>query len=160
ASDKRYYKRHNFKSVPMEDYEINDVRGRRRRLDPLILFEVGFYRDFISVFDIVNIGNVAAEDVTFDFSEKLPWPDSKPLPEQLSKGIRRLGRKQRLRFRYFTSFDILSGKSGSPLEFTVKVSYFHPELNGRTADEWPINFEAYRDSMHVRSEMLAEAKEA
>lgn len=28
ASDKRYYKRFNFQSVPMEDYEIRDVMGR------------------------------------------------------------------------------------------------------------------------------------
>ena len=28
ASDKRYYKRFNFESVPMEDYEIRDVMGR------------------------------------------------------------------------------------------------------------------------------------
>jgi schlafen family protein len=160
ASDKRYYKRHNFKSVPMEDYEISDVRSRRRRLDPLVSFEVGFYRDFISVFDVVNVGNVTAEDVTFEFSEKIPWPDDKPLPPSLLNGIRRLAPKQRLRFRYFTSFDILSGTSGSPLEFSVKVSYFHPELNGRTTDEWPVNFEAYRESMHLRSEMEAEVKEA
>lgn len=158
ASDKRYYKRHNFKSQPMEDYEINDVRGRRRRVDALVSFEVGFYQDFVSVFDIINVGNVAAEDVTFEFSESIPWPDNKPSP--LSRGIRRLAPKQRLRFRYFTSYDILNGRSGSPLEFSVKVSYFHPELNSRTSDEWPVNFEAYRDSMHFRSEMEAELKNA
>ena len=28
ASDNRYYKRHNLKSMPMEDYEIRDVRNR------------------------------------------------------------------------------------------------------------------------------------
>jgi hypothetical protein len=160
TTDKRYYKRHNFKSVPMEDYEINDVRNRRRRLDPLVSFEVGFYRDFITVFDIANVGNVVAEDVTFEFSVPIHWPDNNPMPLALAKGIRRLAPKQRLRFRYFTSFDILSGKSGDPLEFSVKVSYFHPELNARTSDDWPVNFEAYRDSMHQRSEMQAEAKEA
>lgn len=31
ASDKRYYKRFNFTSVPMEDYEIRDVRNRQQR---------------------------------------------------------------------------------------------------------------------------------
>jgi hypothetical protein len=35
ASDKKYYKRYNFRSAPMEDYEINDVRNRR----PLNIFE-------------------------------------------------------------------------------------------------------------------------
>jgi len=31
ASDKRYYKRSNYASVPMEDYEIQDVRNRREK---------------------------------------------------------------------------------------------------------------------------------
>jgi len=31
ASDKRYYKRFNFSSVPMEDYEVRDIRNRQRR---------------------------------------------------------------------------------------------------------------------------------
>jgi len=30
AKDYRYYKRHNFQSVPMEDYEIRDVMSRKR----------------------------------------------------------------------------------------------------------------------------------
>jgi hypothetical protein len=34
ASDHRYYKRHNFKSVPMEDYEVRDVA--RRSAGPLL----------------------------------------------------------------------------------------------------------------------------
>jgi hypothetical protein len=159
ASDKRYYKRHNFKSVPMEDYEISDVRHRRQQRKPLVVFETGFYRDFITVFDIANIGEVVAENVTFEFSEPLPWPDNKPMPESLSKGISRLAPKQRLRFRYFASHELLSGKNG-PLEFSVRVSYFHTELNARISEEWPVNFRAYQDSMHQRSEMQADAKEA
>jgi hypothetical protein len=39
ASDKKYYKRHNFKSAPMEDYEINDVRSRPKRVPPLVTFD-------------------------------------------------------------------------------------------------------------------------
>lgn len=159
SADKRYYKRHNFKSLPMEDYEVNDVRNRRRQVDPLVFFEVGFYRDFISVFDIANVGTVPAEDITFEFSVPLHWPDNKAMPLTLSKGIRRLAPKQRLRFRYFTSPEILGGKCGNPLEFNVTVSYFHPGFGVRIRDEWPVNFEAYRDSMHQRSEMQAETRE-
>ncbi len=159
ASDKRYYKRHNFKSVPMEDYEIADVRNRRQRHKPLVSFETGFYRDFITFFDIANIGEVVAENVTFEFSEQLPWPNNKPMPESLSKGISRLAPRQRLRFRYFATHELLGGNNG-PLEFSVRISYFHTELNARIAEEWPINFRAYQDSMHQRSEMQAEVKDA
>ncbi len=39
------------------------------------------------------------------------------------------------------------------------VSYFHPELDCRISDVWPVNFEAYRDSMHQRSEVVSEISE-
>lgn len=46
ASDKRYYKRFNFQSVPMEDYEIRDVMGRlqhaRIELEFAILTRITF----------------------------------------------------------------------------------------------------------------------
>lgn len=41
ASDKKYYKRHNFSSVPMEDYEVRDVMNRHLKpvveVEPLII---------------------------------------------------------------------------------------------------------------------------
>jgi hypothetical protein len=38
ASDKRYYKRFNFHSVPMEDYEVRDVRNRK--VEPIVIAEI------------------------------------------------------------------------------------------------------------------------
>jgi len=38
ATDLRYYKRHNFESVPMQDHEIRDIN--RRRVHPVILTEL------------------------------------------------------------------------------------------------------------------------
>jgi len=57
ATDWRYYKRFNFQSVPMEDYEIRDVMGRRQHPKIELDFEVeittqeyteGFYRKPVS----------------------------------------------------------------------------------------------------------------
>ena len=48
ASDKRYYKRYNFKSAPMEDYEIKDIANRRTAFRPLILVDT-FIRHSIVV---------------------------------------------------------------------------------------------------------------
>lgn len=52
ALDKRYYKRRNFKSEPMEDYEIRDVMGRLQH--PKI--EIGFRIEIDSVQDGSWIG--------------------------------------------------------------------------------------------------------
>jgi Putative DNA-binding domain len=40
AKDKRYYKRYNFESVPMEDYEIKDIINRMNKTDIKISFEI------------------------------------------------------------------------------------------------------------------------
>jgi hypothetical protein len=40
AKDKRYYKRYNFESVSMEDYEIKDIINRANKTDIEITFEV------------------------------------------------------------------------------------------------------------------------
>ena len=40
APDKKYYKRFNFQSVPMEDYEIGDLRNRRKFLPPLVNVDI------------------------------------------------------------------------------------------------------------------------
>ncbi len=97
--DHKYYKRHNFMSVPMEDYEINDVRSRRKRHEPLVTFDVGFYREFQITFDVTNAGQVVAEDVRFVFSPPIQWPENRPMPHAFTQGIRRLAPKQRIRYR-------------------------------------------------------------
>jgi hypothetical protein len=40
AHDKRYYKRFNFESIPMDDYEIRDLRNRRERPELKVYCEV------------------------------------------------------------------------------------------------------------------------
>lgn len=40
ALDKRYYKRYNFESVAMENYEIKDILNRQRHPDIIIEFEI------------------------------------------------------------------------------------------------------------------------
>lgn len=159
ASDKRYYKRHNFKSVPMEDYEINDVRNRRKHVPPLLTFQVGEYRRAVATFDVANVSDVVAEEVQFEFPEKFPWPLQPQMPPLFSKGIFKFPPKQSFRFLVCEFWNILSGKSGVPLEFSVRISYYHPEAGTRVTDEWPVNFAAYEHSSAVRPEMEEQAKD-
>jgi hypothetical protein len=159
SADKKYYKRHNFKSEPMEDYEISDVRSRRKRLSPLISFEIGEWRRFVAAFDVGNVSDLVAEDVQFEFTATLPWPNNREEPSLFAKGMSKFPPKQRFRFLYFPFHEILSQKSGVPLEFSVRISYYHPDSASRVTDVWPVNFAAYEHSMAIRPEIEEQAKD-
>jgi hypothetical protein len=154
AADRRYYKRHNFKSDPMEHYEIADVRNRRNVFPPLVSFRTDIYGRTIVMFDVENIGTIVAQDVRFEFSPSLPWPDG-AIPPALDEGIAYLQPRQKLRFRYFQTWEILTGKCPSPIEFTVRVSYTRGGSNVRVTDEFAVNFSMYRGAMVVQSDEQA-----
>lgn len=67
ASDKRYYKRYNFMSVAMEDYEVKDVINRQ--MNPILKVEVEpsstiFYDDLLSIpFFLSNSSIKMAKDI-------------------------------------------------------------------------------------------------
>jgi predicted HTH transcriptional regulator len=87
AKDKKYYKRFNFNSEPMEDYEINDVRTRRRNVPPLVSFDVEIKDRTLVLFVIKNIGQVPALDVSFKFFQELTWHNKEKPPSLFTRGI-------------------------------------------------------------------------
>jgi hypothetical protein len=113
APDRRFYKRHNFKSEPMEEYEINDVRNRRERVSPLVTLEIFDYRRLVAAFDVSNISELVVEDVEFAFPSDLPWT-KRGKPPLFTNGIRRFAPKQQFRFLYFPFPEILNGDSQIP----------------------------------------------
>ncbi|MBN9662215.1 MAG: ATP-binding protein [Acidobacteria bacterium] len=158
ASDKRFYKRHNFKSEPMEEYEINDVRNRRERVSPLVTFEIFDYRRFVAAFDVSNVSDLVAEDVDFAFMPDIPWPEEGK-PPLFANGIRKFPPKQQFRFLYFPFHQILNEANQIPSAFSVSIGYYHPQFGRRVVDEWPVNFEAFRHSMAIRSEIEEQVKD-
>lgn len=54
ASDRRYYKRHNFNSIPMEDYEVRDTMNRSK--NPIIDLEFQVIHHTSSTKNIFNRG--------------------------------------------------------------------------------------------------------
>ena len=88
ASDYRYYKRHNFASVPMEDYEINDVRSRRRRIPSLISVDIVADGQMAKL-QISNVGEWTAEKVRFEFPNRFKWLGMgiDQIPDVLLNGI-------------------------------------------------------------------------
>lgn len=157
ASDKRYYKRHNFKSSPMEDYEISDVRNRRNRVLPLISFHEVTHGRILAAFEVANVSAVVAENVRFEFSTTLPWP--RGTPYALANGIRRMPPAQKLRFPYHTYPEILAKDSQIPAEFAVTISYEHPDVGARISDEWHVNINPHRDSIGIQSEAERQAED-
>lgn len=83
---KRYYRRFNFKSVPMEDYEVREAYNRRRIVPSLINFDLKI-KDFVE-FVISNVGDLPAQDVRFEFSKGMRWWEDGEPPATLRDGIK------------------------------------------------------------------------
>lgn len=153
APDKKYYKRFNFQSVPMEDYEINDVRNRRQTVTPLVSVDVEI-KHGVAVFIVVsNIGTLPALDVTFDFSEKLVWLGKTEAPVLFRRGAKSLPPGKTHAYLYNTFGDAFKDGSDIPSEFDVTVSYVHPEINQRINDIFHIDLRDYDEATVVESEM-------
>jgi hypothetical protein len=64
AGDKRYYKRLNFRKVPMEGYEVADLFGRRRRPVLGLLATIEPVQDLYNLTVLVtNFGKAPAKDI-------------------------------------------------------------------------------------------------
>lgn len=154
ASDKRYYKRFNFMSVPMEDYEINDVRSRRRRIPPLVAISISADEQ-VAKFSVSNVGEWTAENVRFEFSEGFRWigTGNDSIPEVLLKGIDYLPPGQRLSFFYGLFTEILKERGEQSSKFDVEAKYFHPEIGQVVSEVFHFDLVNYKDSLIVRSEL-------
>jgi len=150
---KRYYKRYNFSSVPMEDYEISDVRARSRSVKPLARFEVEIRHGFLFMFVIENPGDVAAENVKFEFTEKLTWKEDKEPPSIIANGIEYFPPSKRYHVFYGTSPSLLGKDSKACTEFSALVSYFHPIRQKRITETFHINLRDYLGTWPEYSEV-------
>lgn len=152
-TNKRYYKRVNFSSVPMEDYEISDVRARSRSVKPLARFDVEIRHGFLFMFVIENPGDVAAENVTFEFTEKLTWKEEKGPPPIIANGIEYFPPGKRYHIFYGTSPNLLGKDSKACTEFSALISYFHPVRQKRITETFHINLSEYLGTWPQYSEI-------
>ncbi len=72
ATDKKYYKRFNFESLAMEDYEIRDVMGRRQYPKIELEFEIDLTLQEVRTGGPSNIGGIS-----------IPLPSDKPLTREM-----------------------------------------------------------------------------
>ena len=147
----RYFKRHNFKSAPMEDYEIQDVRNRRVLLLPLISVRIDVVRGAMLEFCVENVGDVAAAEVKFVFTPELFWQHG--TPPVLLNGAKSLLPGKKLSFMYGTGQQVFDPASRLVRDFSVQVSYFHASAQKTVTDRFDIDLGSLEHSLQEHTEL-------
>ncbi len=147
----RYYKRFNFKSQPMEDYEIEDVRKRRQGFDSLISVNLLVSQAFLEL-AIENKGTVVAEDVKFNFEPVLPWNHGTQ-PHAFKNGIPKFAPGRRLVFVIGHTVNALQPASTFPKNFVLYVNYLHSGTDTSICEEFPIDVASVDGSVAESSDI-------
>ena len=157
--DKKFYKRHNFESIAMENYEIDDIRNRRQTIPSLVTISVELTES--DAFLIVsNNGTQTAKDVTFDIPESLEKWAKENEATIFFDGIKHLPPKQN--FRYYLDFVVsfLNQCSDVPLEFDISTTYFHPAISQNHTETFNFDLKgysgtiSYKDEINIRAEKI------
>jgi hypothetical protein len=156
ARDFRYYKRYNFESLPMLDYEVNDVRNRRSTIQTLVIVEVTLKHSSVVFLTVRNVGTVEARNVNFRFNPEPVWHQDKK-PPLFDRGARMIPAGREISFFYGPYIEILNSDE-SPTRFDVEVSYDHPEAQNRITDYYHIDLIDYKQSATLRSDLQEHAE--
>jgi Schlafen, AlbA_2 len=154
----KYYRRYEHHNQPLAHYEIEDLRRRRISVAPLVVVSTATRGAVLTAVDVRNAGDYPADDITFTLSSPRIWP-GEAAPMQFTSGIKHLGPGQRLRFRGETSAKLFANPE-IPATFTVRVEYTHSWLQKRMSHVWPLDFEAYRNSMVTFSDKQQDRRDA
>ncbi|WP_420208335.1 helix-turn-helix domain-containing protein [Candidatus Electronema sp. JC] len=142
APDKKYYKRRNVVSEPMEHYEIEDVRSRRRKLSPLVNLDVKL-KGRCLYFVVENIGDEVAHNVKFIFPDNFSWHKGE-MPNVLKNGIKFLPPSRRIPFFTGVFHEIIN--SNFEKEFDILIRYQHPAIDSETIESIHVNLDDFSDS--------------
>jgi hypothetical protein len=142
AIDKRYYKRYNFRSSPMDHYEIFDIANRKSLVPGLIKVDIEIIRQMARL-TVENISNYSASSVSFQFPEGFTWPTNQEFPRALKNGIKYFPPGKKFSYYYESTFSIFDEKKSILKEFDVHVSYIHPELGKKTGETFYLNLDDY-----------------
>lgn len=124
ASDKRYYKRYNLKSAPMEDYEIKDIANRRTAFCPLILVDTFIRHSIVVCLSVKNIGSEVALNVKLKPDKNLQLRgerDTEDIPI-FSRGIKFFPPDKEFVF-WYGSFPEIIKDDKKPSRFNINVTY-------------------------------------
>lgn len=141
--NKIFYKRHNFESIPMENYEIEDIRNRRRIIPFLISITSTLESNMQVYLEIKNIRNEIAKDVLFEFTDDFGSWIEEGRAKLFNDGIKYFPPSQKYRFRYGFINSILHENWKYPSQFEISVSYAHPLFSERIKESFSIDLVSY-----------------
>jgi hypothetical protein len=148
----RYYKRFNFQSVPMEDYEIRDLRARAASLPPLVSLDAEIRDSYFVDLVVTNNGDAVAEAVSFIFTPTVSQVTSKSSPNFFTKGIPYLPPRKEFRLFYGSSLDLVGGHpEGQPAIFDVVITYGDPRVGKVISDTAHIDITTFINTPIVHS---------
>ncbi|MBS1787471.1 MAG: ATP-binding protein [Acidobacteria bacterium] len=153
APDKKYYKRFNFQSVPMEHYEINDARSRQRIITPLVSVDVDISSGVMVYLTVANYGDQPAEDVSFELPDELtPWIVERG-ENLFTRGIKYLSPQREFKFYYGGYTQSLAGNGGKASKFEIRATYFHPSAGEYITETFHIDLKDFYNSAVTHSEI-------
>jgi len=151
AKDKKYYKRFNFKSEAMEDYEINDVRNRQIAVLPLMNISAET-KDFFVYIKVSNVGSLPAVNVSFSLSEPILWDSNRGIPSLFKNGTKYFPANKTSYFLWNTIRKLFHQEDSNLRKIDATVTYLHPQTNKYISDIFHIDLEDFRDGITPRSE--------
>ncbi len=140
ASDKKYYKRYNFKSSPMDHYEIQDITSRRQRIPQSIMLDLEVDDYFKLV--CTNIGNEVVKDLSFSFLPGFIWPRGE-MPTALKEGIRYFPAGKKMKFIYSGIHQIINSESNLSKILEVEVKYRLVEIEQLISERFILDTHDY-----------------
>ncbi|MDD2814395.1 MAG: ATP-binding protein [Thiotrichaceae bacterium] len=144
SSDKKYYKRSNSQSNPMEHYEIEDVRNRSHLIQSLVNIDIQISKGVFVDVVISNPGNWNATDIRFSMSESMQnyWQKNGRLPSMFMKGLKILPPQKSYTFIYGVYSDLM--KDGMDLKHAeIEVTYFHPQVEEKKTEHFEFDLDDY-----------------
>jgi hypothetical protein len=121
SADKRFYKRSNNRSFPMEAYEIDDVRQRRLSGLPPLTVNLEIVSSVFAHLSIRNRSEIVCRDLAMAVKSNFSMSKFQKKMEG-SVSLSRLGARQRVDYNLGSIFEILS--ENKEAAFDVSGTYF------------------------------------
>ena len=152
SESKRYYRRFNFKSEAMEDYEIREAYNRRREVPSLVNMDVEIDRK-VAKFVVKNYGDSTARDIHLRFSDGMVWLEEGRAKAVIEKGISNLTPGKTMRFLYNVLPNLLEMSDNRARCFGAHVDYFHPEIGQRISENFSFDLNDFRHTLSDQSDI-------